>query len=143
MSRNQRIALAALAVAVAVVAFVIVKPGGDSKDEASTATGAAAKTAGGAQTVPAVERIQIKGGKPVGGAGTIKVKKGDRVRIVVSADAPDDLHLHGYDIEKKPTPGHPATFAFDANVEGVFELESHKAEHEGREPLVAKLFVEP
>jgi FtsP/CotA-like multicopper oxidase with cupredoxin domain len=143
MSRNQRVALAALAVAVAVVAFVIVKPGGDSKDKASTNTAAATKTTGGAQAAPAVERIQIKGGKPVGGVGTIKVKKGDPVRIVVSADAPDDIHLHGYDIEKRPTPGHPATYAFDANVEGVFEMESHKAEREGREPLVAKVVVEP
>jgi FtsP/CotA-like multicopper oxidase with cupredoxin domain len=143
MSRNRRIALAALAVAVAVVAFVIAKPGGDSGDKASTDTGTAPKTTGTAQAAPAVERIQIKGGKPVGGAGTIKVKKGDRVRIVVSADAPDDIHLHGYDIEKKSRPGHPATFAFDAKVEGVFEMESHTAEHEGLEPLVAKLVVEP
>jgi hypothetical protein len=71
------------------------------------------------------------------------VNKGEHVRIVVSADAPDDIHLHGYDIEKPVKPGQPAQFNFSADIEGIFEIESHVAEHEGREPLVAKLTVEP
>jgi hypothetical protein len=32
---------------------------------------------------------------------------------------------------------------FKANIEGSFELESHTAEHEGKEPLIAHLHVEP
>ena len=54
------------------------------------------------------------------------------MRIVVSADAEDDLHLHGYDIEKTAAPGKPARFDFDASIEGQFEMESHTAEDAGR-----------
>jgi len=73
----------------------------------------------------------------------IKVKKGDKVTIVVSADAEDDIHLHGYDIEKPVEPGKPAEFKFTADIEGIFEIESHVAEDAGREPLMGKLTVEP
>jgi hypothetical protein len=79
----------------------------------------------------------------VGGPVEIRAKKGDTVVIVVSADAPDDIHLHGYDIEKKVAPGQPARFQFNANLEGEFELESHVAEDAGRDPLVGTLIVEP
>ncbi len=73
-----------------------------------------------------------------GGAADIQVTKGDVVRIVVSADAPDDIHLHGYDIEKKVAPGQPARFRFRADVEGIFEIESHVAEDAGKDPLIAQ-----
>ena len=78
-----------------------------------------------------------------GGPAEIHAKNGDTVVIVVSADAPDDIHLHGYDIEKKVEPGKPATFRFKANLEGEFEIESHVAEDAGRDPLLGTLIVEP
>ena len=117
------------AAAVVVVAIVIAVASGGSDSGSSTSTTTA--------------RIQIKGGKPVGGAQDIKVKKGDKVTIVVSADARDDIHLHGYNIEKDIEPGKPATFKFTAGIEGIFEIESHVAEDAGREPLMGKLTVEP
>lgn len=82
--------------------------------------------------------IRLEGGEPVGGPATVKVRKGDVVRIVVRADADDDLHLHGYDLERGVGPGRPAVFSFVAEFEGIFELESH---HAGA--LVAKVVVEP
>jgi plastocyanin len=156
MSRNQRIGLIVAAVAVAVLAFVIVSPGGD--DEADTASQTNATT--GTETTrtdtrtstetetpappkPETTRIDIRGGEVAGGPAEIHAKNGDTVVIVVSADAPDDIHLHGYDIEKKVEPGKPATFRFKANLEGEFELESHVAEDAGRDPLVGTLIVEP
>ncbi len=78
-----------------------------------------------------------------GGPAEIRAKNGDTVVIVVSSDAPDDIHLHGYDIEKKVGPGTPARFRFKANLEGEFEIESHVAEDAGRDPLVGTLIVEP
>jgi hypothetical protein len=79
----------------------------------------------------------------VGGPAEIHAKNGDTVVIIVGADAADDIHLHGYDIEKQAEPGKPAIFRFKANLEGEFELESHVAEDAGREPLVGTLIVEP
>jgi plastocyanin len=152
MSRNQRIGLIVAAVVVAVVAFVIASSsGGDDTDTASqtNATTAPTKTTGtGTDATPApaqpqATKIDIRGGKVAGGPAEIHAKNGDTVVIVVSADAPDDIHLHGYDIEKKVEPGKPVTFRFKANLEGEFEIESHVAEDAGREPLVGTLIVEP
>jgi hypothetical protein len=146
MTRNQRIGLLVAAAAVIVVAIVIAASGGgdDGGDKAAQTTSTSNEQPH--ETVPPkpkVNRIRIKGGEPVGGVADIKVKKGDKVTIVVSADAHDDIHLHGYDIEKPVEPAKPATFKFTANIEGIFEIESHVAEDAGREPLMGKLTVEP
>ena len=157
MSRNQRIGLIVAAVLFAAVAFVIASPddddgGGDqgarttqttpAETEAQTETEAEQPH----ETVPPkpdVTRIRIRGGEVAGGAADITATKGDIVRIVVSADAPDDIHLHGYDIERTAAPGQPARFRFKADVEGIFEIESHVAEDAGKDPLIGKLTVEP
>jgi plastocyanin len=146
MSRNRRIGLIVAAVVFAVVAFVIASPGGDDDGGGQAAETDADANEQPHETVPPepkATRIQIRGGEVVGGPADIKVTKGDVVRIVVSADAPDDIHLHGYDIEKKVAPGKPAQFKLTADVEGIFEIESHVAEDAGRDPLVGKLTVEP
>ena len=156
MSRNQRIALVLAAVLVAVVAFVVASPGGDDDDDSEQAAETTTSGGSGEETTPTEEevipavppdpapaRIRITGGEVAGGPKTITVEKGDRVRIVVTADAPDDIHLHGYDIEKEAAPGKPARFDFKATIEGQFEMESHVAEDVGREPTVASLVVEP
>jgi FtsP/CotA-like multicopper oxidase with cupredoxin domain len=123
------------AVVVAVVAFVVARSGGgDDKGDSG---------AGVSSTRPVVEKIQIRGSSVVGGSRQIRVVKGDRVRITVTADAANVLHLHGYDIEKKVLPARPAHFDFDASIEGQFELESHTFEDAGRPPRVANVVVEP
>jgi FtsP/CotA-like multicopper oxidase with cupredoxin domain len=149
MSRNQRIGLVALALVVAVAAFLIARP--DDGEESARTGGNASRTetANGRSSTtepargPHVERIALRGGVPRGGVRSISVKTGEAVRIVVTSDAPDEVHLHGYDITRNPGPGKPARFAFKAKLEGVFEIESHEAEHAGREPLIARLVVEP
>ncbi len=159
MSRNQRIGLIVAAVLVAVLAFVIANPGGDDEgDTASqttpTTSTESTETTEGTDTTetqteapappkPETTRIDIRGGEVAGGPAEINAKNGDTVVIVVSADTPDDIHLHGYDIEKKVEPGKPATFRFKANLEGEFEIESHVAEDAGRDPLLGTLIVEP
>jgi len=160
MSRNQRIGLVVVAVAVAVVAFVIARPGGGEDDNGSeraaqtapaqTETGAAEETAEtqteteqSAPPEPEVSRIRVRGGTAVGGVQRVQANKGDTVRIVVTSDAPDEIHLHGYDIYEDVAPEKPARFVFRADIEGIFEIESHVAEDAGRDPLLARLVVEP
>ena len=161
MSRNQRIGLIVAAVLVAVLAFVIASPGGDDEGDTASQTTATnqgtdtattdttdtdttpTQTEAPAPAEPEPARIEIRGGEAVGGPAEIRAKNGDTVVIVVSSDAPDDIHLHGYDIEKKVAPGSPARFKFKANLEGQFEIESHVAEDAGRDPLLGTLIVEP
>jgi hypothetical protein len=158
MSRTQRIGLVVVAVVVAVVAFAIARPGDDDDNgseqaaqttPAQTETGTANGTAN-TQTEtepppprPEISRIRIRGGAAVGGVQRVQATKGDTVRIVVRSDAPDELHLHGYDIYENAGPGQPGRFVFRADIEGIFELESHVAEDAGKNPLLARLVVEP
>jgi FtsP/CotA-like multicopper oxidase with cupredoxin domain len=160
MSRNQRIALVLAALVVAVLAFVIAQPGDDEDDgeRASNTTPAQTETGpapdGGATEPteteppspppePEVTRIRIRGGSVVGGPQDIEVERGDTVQIVVTADAADEIHLHGYDITRNAAPGQPARFRIKANAEGAFEIESHVAADAGKDPLVARLVVQP
>ena len=137
MSRNQRIGLIVAAVAIAVIAFVIASSGGGSGGDKKPSTTAATPAK------PQATKIQIQGKKVVGGPQDIRVTHGDSVEIVVSADASNDLHLHGYDIEKTAKPGQPARFKFKANAEGQFDLESHTFEDAGLDAQLATLIVEP
>ena len=141
MSRGQRIGLLAAVVAIAVVAFVIAKPGSDD-DNSDTNTQAASKGSKPSKPAkppgPKTARIELKDHNPVGGSKVIKVKRDDRVLIVVTSDVADSIHLHGYDIEKEAGPSKPARFAFRAKNEGAYELESHHADEK-----IATLQVEP
>jgi hypothetical protein len=152
MSRNQRIGLVVAAVAVAVVAFLIARPGDDDDDgseRAAQTAPPAERESGATETQPSapaeaeVSRIRVRDGSVVGGVQRVQANKGDTVRIVVTSNAPDEIHLHGYDIYEDAAAGKPARFVFRADIEGVFEIESHVAEDAGRDPLLARLVVEP
>jgi FtsP/CotA-like multicopper oxidase with cupredoxin domain len=161
MSRNQRIGLVAVALVVAVVAFVIARPGdddddGDGSQQAAQTAPAQTETVPAEETAetqtetepppppePEVSRIRVRGGTVVGGVQRVQAAKGDTVRILVISDAPDEIHLHGYDIYENAAPGNPARFVFRADIEGIFEIESHVAEDAGKDPLLARLVVEP
>ena len=52
-------------------------------------------------------------------------RRATRSSLVVRTDAGEEVHLHGYDIEKPVTPGTPVRIPFTANLPGRFELELH------------------
>lgn len=62
----------------------------------------------------------------VTGPGTMVVRQGQNVRIVVESDVPDEIHLHGYNLSMQLNPGMPQTLEFTATHAGRFELELHK-----------------
>ena len=74
---------------------------GTTTDRAARTTSAETRDGTGERpTEPAVERVRIRQGAVLGGPKRFVVQKGDTVQIVVQVDAPDDIHLHGYDIER-------------------------------------------
>jgi hypothetical protein len=87
---------------------------------------------------PDVAVVEVKGGEPVGGVQTLTFKSGGTVAFVVKADAAEEVHVHGYDIAKDVGPGEPAEFEFEADLEGIFEVE---LEHSAVQ--IIKLVVEP
>jgi FtsP/CotA-like multicopper oxidase with cupredoxin domain len=152
MSKGGRWGLVGLAVAVAVAAFLIARPGDDDGESGQAAGTATETVTAPTATAPSAPEPPPDGpdpttieltGSAVEEAVDIAVAKGDEVRLIVRSDAPDEIHVHGYDISRDAAPGSPARFAFPATIEGVFEIESHEAEHAGLDALIARLVVEP
>ena len=87
---------------------------------------------------PVVISIAVVNGRTVGGIKRPSVKKGQTVRLVINTNAGTEIHLHGYNIEKKPRKGVPTVIQFVARVPGRFELELHHPD-----ALLAQLTVRP
>lgn len=60
--------------------------------------------------------------------GRVDIAKGEKVKLVVHSDTADEIHLHGYDIEKPVGPGQDAVIEFVATQTGVFEVETHEGD---------------
>jgi FtsP/CotA-like multicopper oxidase with cupredoxin domain len=78
----------------------------------------------------------------------LRVEKGDAVRLRLTSDAPGEIHLHGYRLEAKLTPGKPAELAFKAYATGRYPFEWHGAGDAGKTashhgPPLATLEVRP
>lgn len=131
-SNTVRAGVGVAIVAAAVVLFLVLKGGGDSNDSSQTAGGTGKA---GPKSIPT---IVVKNGKPVGGIRELDYTKGDQVRFRVRSDVSDEVHVHGYDLIKDVAPGHPVSFDFPADLEGVFE-----AEIESRKEQIIELRVHP
>jgi Cupredoxin-like domain len=56
----------------------------------------------------------------------VEVKTGDRIHLTVTSDTADEIHVHGYDIEKEVSAGGTITIDFTADIPGQFEVEAHE-----------------
>jgi len=142
--------IGALLVVVAVVLLIVLSGGED--DGGDTTTGGSAVSSetgkgkgreGGKQaqtgTKPQVPTIVVdENGEPVGGVAEITVSKGDEVRFKVKSAIAEEIHVHGYDLMKDVEAGGTVSFAFPAEIEGIFE-----AELEGHAEQILELRVEP
>ena len=59
-------------------------------------------------------------------------------RCAVRSDSAEELHVHGYEVEKELKPGKTTIVSFPAELEGIFEVELH-----GSDELIAELQVNP
>lgn len=93
-------------------------------DASPTETAEASPT----ETADAVEtiRVSVQDGEVSPPPDRVTVQKGQRVRIVVTSDQPDELHIHGYDESIELEPGEPATVEFTADQSGLYEVETHE-----------------
>lgn len=150
MQSNAFRALVAIgSIAAIVVMFVVLSGDDDSDSEQAVTTITTAAEPGGTGTggepagkekkpKPTVDRIVVKGGEPEGGVQKLTYPKGDRVRIEVSSDVDEHVHIHGYDLFEDVPAGGKAKFSFPADIDGVFEIE---LEDSGVQ--LAQLTVEP
>ena len=122
------------ALAMAVVAFLVVRPNQDGTSERAAQT-APTQDEDGRSPDPAAGQQQPQAGNggeektPVlavlapGSVKTIQVENGERVRFAVRSTKADEAHVHGYDLLKKMPAGRTVRFDFRATLEGAFEIE--------------------
>jgi hypothetical protein len=123
MSRTQRLTYFGVAAVIAVVAIVviIVAGGGGSNSGAENAA------SGG--KVPLLTQGKVT---------KLEYAQGDQVTFRVRTTNADEVHVHGYNIEKETQAGKPLTVSFKATINGIFEVELHHADVQ-----IGQLTVQP
>jgi len=127
---NRMRLIAALAtLAALVLLFVLVRPGGDAGTDTSEAPPLT-------KTTPPTAEPLTTGTEPTtvwridareSSIARRTVSKGTNVALRVVADTNDEVHVHGYDLERNVAPGNPARLAFRATIAGRFEIELENA----------------
>lgn len=91
---------------------------------------------------PRVIDLAIRGGALPPEQRVLRVQQGDAVTLRWTSDRALTLHLHGYDIERRVTPGTAATMSFTARATGRFSIEVHGGQA-GRDATLGYLEVHP
>jgi plastocyanin len=139
MSTRARVAMLVGFVAIAIVAYIALKPDDTKNTDTTAGTQTTTTTAAGKKPpAPPVPTVNVKNGKPVGGVKKITVNKGDRIRFVVNSDVSDEIHVHGFDFHKDVKAGGKVSFSFPAKMDGEYEVEL-----EGRKEQIISLVVNP
>lgn len=133
--RNRTLLLGGVAaVALLVVLFALLRP--SDKETAATATVTTPITTGAttmtAPTTTATTEadpitVELSGGRLVGEIRRATVRKGDLIRLRVTGAPGEEIHVHGYDETLELGPDGAGTLAFDARLQGVFEVELERA----------------
>lgn len=92
---------------------------------ATTATGAAPPASTATTAPEAVRLIEVTyaGGQVAGGAQRASVRRGELVRIRVTSDVADEVHVHTYDVRAAVAPGQPVQLDLVASIPGRHEVE--------------------
>lgn len=96
--------------------------GGSSQDDPVLAAPSSRPEAGATEIT-----VTVAGGKVSTASKRVSVPRGTPVRLTVTSDVADEVHVHGVDKRVDLTPGTPATLAFAADVPGTFEVELESA----------------
>lgn len=57
----------------------------------------------------------------------VEVPKDSQVRLLVTSDVDDEVHVHGFEVEERLEAGRTTTLEFVADEPGVFEVETHES----------------
>jgi hypothetical protein len=87
---------------------------------------------------PQTIAIVVEQGRPRGGIQRPKIERGEKIVLVIRSDAGEEVHVHGYDVERELTPGKALRIPITATIPGRFEVELHHPD-----VLLAVLEVQP
>jgi len=88
-----------------------------------------------ASAEPRVFDLAIRGAELPKESRVVQVRQGDEITLRFTTDAPLEIHLHGYDIEKKLSTRGPVTIQFTARATGRFPIEIHAHGQSGARTL--------
>lgn len=106
--------------------------------ETPAADVAAAKPAAPVAAEPRTLEWRVQNGRVQQAPASLAVQQGELLRLSITSDRADQLHLHGYDRALALKPGVPAVLELTADHSGRFDLELH---HSGLE--LGALEVQP
>ncbi|GAA1254456.1 hypothetical protein GCM10009657_32350 [Oryzihumus leptocrescens] len=104
--------------------------GGSSEPPAAQGSSTAA-TASGGQSAPASSaagrtlRVTITGRTVTPAPSQVRITPGETLTLVVTSDHDDELHAHGFEVEKELKAGVPTTLLLKTDLPGVYEVETH------------------
>ena len=148
MSRNQRLSFLGIAAVIAVVAVVLLAGGsgdeeGSGEQASSTQTATPSATEIGSEETATPTPTPTPTPKPpttlaAGSVKKLRFEEGGTVRFRVRSAEPEEIHVHGYDIEREVPAGETVSVSFKATITGIFEIEFH---HSGEQ--IGELRVDP
>ncbi|HEV3402615.1 MAG TPA: hypothetical protein VG078_12400 [Acidimicrobiales bacterium] len=129
MMQFRRARLAARLALAAVLAVGLAGCGGDDEETTVTTLSEAPSSAPTTPTTLAARLVEVvvRGGSVQGG-GRQEVPLNERVRVRVTSDVEEEVHVHGYNHRFQVGPTGPAEITFVANLPGVFEVELEKSQ---------------
>jgi hypothetical protein len=71
--------------------------------------------------------LTYAGGEVTGDIDRVEVPLGTNVRLTITSDVVDEVHVHGYELTTAVPAGQAAQVEFLADQPGVFEVELHDA----------------
>jgi plastocyanin len=120
-------AMTARPTAAAVVFTVALAACGDSKEPTPQASAPTVSVSDESAGVRVVE-VEIADGQVSTDDDQVEVRRGDTVRIVVTSDVDDEVHVHGVEQTATLVAGETATVEFTVEESGLFEVETHEGD---------------
>lgn len=110
---------------VTAISLAVAGCGGTAKTSQPTSSSSTTSTAPASAIVEI--RVVIKNHKVEPRSSVHKVPLGKTIRLVVTSDKADEIHVHGYNKEAEVAAGASVTIQFKADQSGQFEVETHKS----------------
>jgi len=146
MSRRQRFTFLCIAAAIAVVAVVVLAGGGGDDGEPGRTAATATATPTPTETAPeSAEETPTPTPTPkpppllqAGKVAELEFTEGETIRFRVRSAAPEEIHVHCYDVTRAVPAGRTITVSFRASITGICEVEFHRSGEQ-----IGSLKVEP
>jgi plastocyanin domain-containing protein len=124
----------ALTLAATLLAAGCARDGGDAEPTPrETAPSPSVSTSTSAPTTPTETAfagteivVEVRDGKVRPPTRRVEVAEGSAVRLLITSDTADEVHVHGFDVVQELPAGQQATVEFTPDQPGLFEIETHE-----------------